>query len=162
MSVLDPFYRKQQAVVDHLAEAVEQIPEDKLMWKPCKRSLPWLYLFYHTGTHRQMLLRLFKDEPHNFPVCYAEAAKEAKTPSDVAEFLRETWNEFRSFLESKPADYADKAISPPWGGPDMTVEQLAWWTFEESVHHRGQAWLYARMNGITPPVIWGTEDIGHF
>ena len=40
----------------------------------------------------------------------------------------------------------------------MTVAQILDWLYEEGVHHRGQAWVYARMNGLTPPGIWGTEQ----
>ncbi|VAX21318.1 hypothetical protein MNBD_NITROSPINAE04-180 [hydrothermal vent metagenome] len=159
MSVLDPFYEKMEVVVDHLASAAKQIPDDKTEWKPCDKSLEWLFLIHHTGTHRRMILRLFKGEPSNFPGCYAEARQETASGRETAIFLRETWAEFKTYLQSKPEDYAKSIISSPWGGPDLTVEQIAWWVYEECVHHRGQAWVYARMNGITPPSIWGSENI---
>lgn len=159
MSVLGPYYRKMDVVVDHLAQAAKQVPSHKITWRPCQKALPWLYLIHHTGTHRQVFLNMLKGEPTNFPDCYAEALRQIASGNETAKYLRESWDELKEFLRNQPDGYAKTTLSPPWGGPEMTVEQLAWWTFEEAVHHRGQAWVYARMNDITPPSIWGTEEV---
>ncbi|VAX15246.1 hypothetical protein MNBD_NITROSPINAE01-1671 [hydrothermal vent metagenome] len=160
MSILDPYYLKQEEVVNHLAQAAEQIPEDKIMWKPTEKALTWLFLIHHTSTHRDLFLKLFKGESIDFPGCYRDPANQARSGAESAQIMRKTWEDLKSFLQSQPDDYAKTVIEkPPWGGPPMTVEQLVWWTYEENVHHRGQAWVYARMNGLIPPTIWGTEDL---
>jgi len=50
-------------------------------------------------------------------------------------------------------------IAPFWGGDELAIIGFPWMRYEENIHHRGQAWIYARMNGIKPPVIWGTEAL---
>ena len=159
MSFLDPYYVKQEEVVNHLVQAAEQIPQDKVMWKPTEKALPWLILIHHTSIHRDIVLRLLKGEPCDVPGCYREPANHPGTGAESAKIMRKTWEELKNFLQSQPDDYAKTVIEKsPWTGKPVTVEQIVWWLYEESVHHRGQAWVYARMNGITPPKIWGTED----
>lgn len=157
MKQLYPFYRKMNVVVDHMAAALEQIPESKIMWKPCERALPWLYLILHTGVHAQLFLRLMKGEPSHFPHCFADEMKRARSAARAANVLRESWERLRVYLQSRPEEFGSQKVLTAWAGPDMTVEEYAWLLFEESVHHRGQAWVYAHMNGITPPTIWGIE-----
>lgn len=158
MSVFDPYYTKQEEVVNHLALAAEQVPQDKTVWKPCEKSIAWLVLIHHTSIHREVVLKLFKGEKHNVPGCYFDKANYPETGAESAKIMWQTWSDLKGFLQSKPDDYAKTVIEKtPWKGIPLTVEQIVWWLYEESVHHRGQAWIYARMNGITPPTIWGTE-----
>ncbi len=160
MSVLDPYYVRQEEGVNQVAQAAEQIPQDKVMWKPSEKSLPWLPLIHHTSLHRDIVLNLLKGEPFDCPGCYMEPSNYAKSGAESALALRKTWEELKNFLQSQPDDYAKTVIEKsPWTGKPVTVEQIAWWMYEENVHHRGQAWVYARINGLTPPTIWGTEKI---
>ncbi|MGK7345265.1 MAG: DinB family protein [Candidatus Nitrospinota bacterium M3_3B_026] len=158
MGALDDFLEKQGVVTGHLAAAAEQIPEEKAAWAPCEKCLPWLYLIHHTSIHRALFLKIFKGEPYDFPGCYTAPENQAKNPKEAAQVITSSWEEFRAYLESQPEDFVGREFDPPWGGPGITVENMLWWMHEESVHHRGQAWMYARMNGITPPPIWGTEE----
>lgn len=158
MGAFDIFLEREEIVTNHLAEAAKQIPQDKIAWKPCEKALPWLYLIHHSSIHRKLFLKLFRGEPHDFPGCYSNPDNQAKTPAEAVEDIMATWEEFKSYIQSQPDDFALRGINPPWGGPSMTAEEMLWWMYEGNVHHRGQAWVYARMNGITPPAIWGTEQ----
>jgi len=157
MSVLDPFYMKHGQVVEHMAAAAEQIPGELAGWKPCEKAHPWLRLIDHTsvGT-RHLVLKALKKEPLDMGA-FADPANMAKTPGEAAQAQRGAWDELKRFLQSRPEDFVKSEV-PFTRGRMMTVEQLCWFLFEQYVHHRGQAWIYARMNGITPPAIWGTEQ----
>ena len=158
MSVLNPYYMKHGKVIEGLAAAVEQIPEDKIMWKPCEKSVPWIRLIDHTSiAMRHLILKALKEEPIDFPACIFDEANQTNTPKEAAQAQRDSWEELKGFLQSQPDDFAKKKVAFT-KGREMTVEQLVWFNYEHNVHHRGQAWIYARMNGITPPVIWGTEQ----
>lgn len=159
MSILDPFYDRQGMVVEHLAQAAEQIPADKVMWQPCEKALPWLGLVHHSAVGwREIILKPLKGEKVDFPNCFFDPANQPKSPQDTAKLLRETWADVKSFLQSQPDDYARQKMVPVWGGEEVTIESMLWGFYEHDVHHRGQAWVYARMNGVTPPTIWGTEQ----
>ncbi|HEB73225.1 MAG TPA: DinB family protein [Nitrospirae bacterium] len=158
MSVLDPYYMRNGKVVEGLASAVEQIPDDKILWTPCEKSIPWIRLIDHTGiAMRHLILKALKEEPLDVPACFFDESNCAKTPKDAAKALRDAWQELKSFLESQPEDFPKKEVAFT-KGRKMTVEQAVWFNYEHNVHHRGQAWIYARMNGITPPAIWGSEQ----
>jgi hypothetical protein len=158
MSALDVYIRRQGILVEHLAQAALQIPPDKIMWKPCEKALPWLGLIHHTSIgRREVVLQYLLGEKLNFPGCYRDPANYAKTPQDAANAQRESWKALRDFLLSQPGDYEHNKIVPFWGGHETPIIEFLWMCYEENVHHRGQAWVYARMNGITPPAIWGTE-----
>jgi hypothetical protein len=158
MGVLSRYIARQEKVVEHLALAAVQIPLDKIMWKPCEKALPWLGLIHHTAIgRREVILKYLLGEPLNFPGCYFDPANHAKTPQEAVNAQRDSWKALRNFLSSQPGDYEHKKIVPFWGGDEMAIIDFLWMCYEENVHHRGQAWVYARMNGITPPSIWGTE-----
>jgi hypothetical protein len=158
MSALDKYIRRQGILVDHLASAALQIPADKIMWKPCEKALPWLGLIHHTSIgRREVVLKYLLGEKLDFPGCYRDPANYAKTPQDAANAQRDSWNALMDFLLSQPGEYEHRRLVPFWGGDETPIIDFLWMCYEENVHHRGQAWVYARMNGITPPAIWGTE-----
>ncbi|MBI4828085.1 MAG: DinB family protein [Nitrospinae bacterium] len=157
MNGLETYIMKQGAVVEHLAAAAEQIPPDKATWRPYPKALPWMALIDHTSIGRRiMVLKTLKGEPFDFPGCFFDPANHSKSPQEAAQAQRESWAALKSFLESQPADFAAREVMFT-KGRKMKAEQLLWFAYEENVHHRGQAWIYARMNGLTPPAIWGTE-----
>ncbi|MBI5814769.1 MAG: DinB family protein [Nitrospinae bacterium] len=157
MGALDIYYDRAGIVVEHMALALEQVPEDKAHWKPCEKALPWMHLLSHNAIHRILFMQCVKGEPVDFPGAYRDPALQPETPKERAAMVRRVWAELVSFLKSKPEDFAKARVTPFWGGQELTVEEFLWWMYEENVHHRGQAWIYARMNGIRPPAIWGTE-----
>jgi hypothetical protein len=157
MGVLTTYFEKHEIVVGQLAAAAELIPQDKINWKPCEKSLPWLFLIHHTSIgRRHVIYKCIRGEKSNYPHCFGDPALQVTSPTEAARMQWETWNELKSFLESQPGDFALQTVTFPKGF-DLTVERLLWMGYDENVHHRGQAWIYTRMNGITPPTVWGTE-----
>lgn len=150
------FIDKYGKVVEHFVQAAEQIPADNGMFKPSEKSLPWVYMLSHLPTHWTMFMKVLEDEPnHGFPGVYR--AEMPDGPAGLASMYRDKWKVFADYLRSKPESFIMNTYSPPWGGPDETVDSLLDWLLEEAYHHRGQAWVYARINDIKPPSIWGTE-----
>lgn len=157
MGVLDPFYAKTEVVVGHMAAAAEQIPEDKVDWKPCDKAHPWLALIDHVGVGaRYLVLSSVKGEGPDM-AAFQDPANRAKTPKEAAQAQVDAWAELKAYLQAQPEEFAKSKVTFT-RGREMTVEQVCWFLFEQYVHHRGQAWVYARMNGIKPPAIWGTEQ----
>lgn len=159
MGALSRYIERQEMVVNHLAAAALQIPLDKTMWKPCEKALTWIGLIHHTAIgRREVILKYLLGERLDFPGCYFDPANQVKTPQEAANAQLESWKALKNFLSSRSEDYEHWRIVPFWGGTEMPIIDFLWKCYEENVHHRGQAWVYARMNGITPPPIWGTES----
>jgi len=157
MGPLDAYLEKTGTVVEHMALALEQIPEGKALWKPCEKALPWMYLLSHNALQRILFMKCANGEPVDLAAAKRDPAFQSKNPMDAAAMVRRIWVEHVAFLKSKPDDFLKSSVVPFWGGTALAVERMLGWMYEENVHHRGQAWIYARMNGITPPSIWGTE-----
>lgn len=158
MGALSKYIERQGQLVEHLVQAALQIPPDKIMWKPCEKALPWLGLIHHTSIgRREVVLKYLMGERLDFPGCYFDPANFAKTPQEAVDAQMGSWKALKDFLLSQPDEYERLNIVPFWGGAKMPIIEFLWLCYEENVHHRGQAWIYARMNGITPPAIWGTE-----
>jgi uncharacterized damage-inducible protein DinB len=157
MSGLEVYFNKHGAVVEQLALAAEQIPEDKIMWKPYKNALPWLTLIDHTAIGRKIIvMSTLKGEPFDFPGCFSDPANQAKSPIEAAAAQRDSWSELVDYIKAQPEGF-EKTLVTFTKGREMPVEHLLWFAYEENVHHRGQAWIYARLQGIIPPKVWGTE-----
>ena len=158
MSALDIYIRRQGILVEHLAQAAAQIPQDKIMWKPCEKALPWLVLIDHTSIgRREVILKYLLGEKLDLPGCFRDPANQAKTPQEAVSAQRDSWKALKDFLLSQQGEYEYRKLTPFWGGDEIHIIEFLWLCYEENVHHRGQAWVYARMNGIKPPAIWGTE-----
>jgi len=156
MPELDNYIDRFNVVVGHLAEVARLIPEGKEMFKPSEDSLPWLYLVSHTATHRTICMKFLEgDKDHGFPSIYMAPENQPSNGSEAARKIVDTWEDMKTYLKNKPDDFVQKVVDPPWGPPERIMDIL-WWLFEEGVHHRGQALVYCRMNGVKPPVIWGT------
>jgi uncharacterized damage-inducible protein DinB len=155
---IERFISRYGVVVEHLAQAAEGIPAGKELFAPHEKCQAWIYLLSHPSTHTIIFRKVIEGNPdHGFPGAYRSEENRPDDGADAARMLRERWETFREWLLSKPDGFADTTFTVPWGWPDMTVADLLDWMYEEGVHHRGQAWIYARMNGVKPPSVWGTE-----
>ena len=157
MNELDTFFFKYGAVVEGLAQAAEKVPADKLLFKPSPDSLPWIYVIFHPSVHWKILTKALEgNADHGFPDAYRAKENRVYSGQEAADRIRKGWAEFTAYIKSKPADWLQQTVTAPWGG-ESRVMDILWWLYEEGTHHRGQAWVYSRINGIKPPKIWGTE-----
>ena len=159
MNEIETFFQKYGKVVENLAQAAELVPQEKLLFRPAPDSLPWIYVIFHPSVHWIILMKSLEGNPdHGFPDAYRAKENRVYSGKEASERILKGWDEFSAYLRSKPADWFQKKVSPPWGN-EMRIMDILWWLYEEGTHHRGQAWVYSRINGIKPPSIWGTDNL---
>jgi len=157
MNEIDTFFHKYGAVVEGLAQAAEMVPDNKILFKPSTDSLPWIYLIFHPSVHWIILQKALEGNPdHGFPAAFRAPENRVKDGKEAAQRIRKGWEDFQTYIKSKPEGWLQENVTAPWG-EKMRVMDILWWLYEEGTHHRGQAWVYSRINGIKPPKIWGTE-----
>jgi uncharacterized damage-inducible protein DinB len=158
MGAFDIYIEKHGALVEQLALAAEQIPDDKVDWRPNDSALTWLRLVDHMAIARKgLVLAALRGEELNFPACLFDKNNHAKTGKEAAAKLREGWEELKGHLADKSDSYATELVKFTMGR-EMPVDRILWFAYDENMHHRGQMWVYARMHGLTPPKIWGSEE----
>jgi len=159
MSELLVYLEKHGALVEQLAQAAEQIPEGKEDWRPGGKTLGWLRLVDHMSiARRHLILKAVKEEAFDFPACQRDPANQSSTRAGAAAAQRDSWRELGAFLDGQGEECMGKVVDFT-RGRKMTVSQILWFGFEENLHHRGQLWIYARVNGLVPPKVWGTEGM---
>lgn len=80
---------------------------------------------------------------------HGEASK-PRTKAEIVALLKQTGDEFASYLESLPPNFLDETFTDPAGqNPKSRMENLLG-AKEHEMHHRGQLMLVERMLGITP------------
>ncbi|MDH4183192.1 MAG: DinB family protein [Nitrospinota bacterium] len=159
MSQLSEYLEKQGELAEQLAQAAEQIPAGLEGWRPCEGALGWLRLVDHMAiARRNLVLKAIKEEPIDFGAMVKNESLRSSSPTAAAAAHRSSWAELRSFLESQGEGFLDKVVTFT-RGRQWPVSRILWFAFEENLHHRGQLWIYARMNGLTPPKVWGTEGM---
>ncbi|MBF0170295.1 MAG: hypothetical protein HQK87_04275 [Nitrospinae bacterium] len=155
---IERFVAQYDRVAELMAQASEAIPPGEELFRPHPRCQEWLYLLTHPATHFEIFRTLMEGgADHGFPTAYRAPENLPANGPAGGRLLRERWSAFRHWIVSRPEGFAATMVKVPWGGAPMTVAQLLDWLYEEGVHHRGQAWVYARMHDMKPPAIWGTE-----
>lgn len=159
MSQLDDYLEKQGALVEQLAQAAEMIPAGKEGWTPHEGALMWLRLVDHMAiSRRHLILKSLKGEELDFPGAQFDPANQSKTGAESARAHRESWEEVKSYLSSRGEGFLREEVAFT-RGRRWPVYKVLWYGYEENLHHRGQLWIYSRLNGLVPPKVWGTEGM---
>jgi uncharacterized damage-inducible protein DinB len=157
---LDVYIEKHGSLVEQIAQAAEQIPSKKINWKPKSGCMGWLMLADHMAVSRKWIyISLLKGNAINLSSSIFDESKYANNGQESATRHRDSWNELVDLLMSKPVSFMSEKLLF-MRGHERTVEHILWFAYEENLHHRGQLWIYARMNGLVPPTVWGTEEWG--
>ena len=153
------YFEKHGALVEQLAQAAEQIPPGKEGWRPCEKALPWLRLVDHMSVSRRgLILKALKGEAFDVATMVKDVSLRATTSAEAAKAQRETWAELKTYIESQGEGFpAEMKLFTR--GRQWPASRILWFSYDENLHHRGQLWIYARINGLVPPKVWGTEGV---
>jgi uncharacterized damage-inducible protein DinB len=65
------------------------------------------------------------------------------------QFIKDSFDFWNKAITDMPASRLDTVVGPP--KRNMTGSEWLWSYFTHTAHHRGQAEVYLRLKGITPP-----------
>lgn len=142
-------------------KVLERIPEDKLDWKPHRKSFSFLELANHIATIPEWGTGTLASDSMDVG---AEAGEyQPPTPAETVEGILEAFDrhvaEFRRALERT----SDEDLMASWTlregekthftMPRMGV--LRAMIMNHMIHHRGQLAVYLRLNDVPVPAIYG-------
>ena len=133
---------------------IDQMPESKLNYSPTDSIRTFAQLFKHIGTTRLVLETIFAQE--DMVPKFPEFGKIESTPMTKAElksFVSESYDQCIALFENMSDKELDQTYTFGFfpGGPVVKSYRAIITAIGVHVaHHRGQATIYLRMNGITP------------
>ncbi|MFX0091115.1 MAG: DinB family protein [Candidatus Hodarchaeota archaeon] len=164
MSKLKPLKNQISYVLNYamqvLDKAIQLIPDDKLDFKPVDEvmsitDLP-IHIYMATLVFTAGILKgEFNNEDYSLIPFDSENIKSAV---EIVEFGKKVKDYARDALEKFTEADLDKEITYNcWGGFKMTGARSLHILHEETIHHRGQLFVYLRSLGIEPPFIYGFD-----
>jgi uncharacterized damage-inducible protein DinB len=138
--------------------AVRTIPPDKLDMKPTPEMMSVKDLAAHMFLSEKVMMKgartgeILQED-------FAEAGRlvgAMKTPEEIAAYGEKVHAETNAWIAgATDADYA-KPVKAFWG-MTMTPEVCVMSSYEHTVHHRGQLYVYLRLMGLVPPDQYSQE-----
>ncbi len=147
-----------RTVRKNTVQIAEEIPEEKYSFQ----AAPGVRTVAQTLAHIALLPRFNREfgkypslEGFDFRKVMAEvAAEEAKprTKAELVQWLRESGEDFASWVETLKEDFFAQVVTFPAGAhpPTRTRFDMILSVKEHEMHHRAQLMLIERMLGITP------------
>lgn len=151
----------QNRVLNTLKTVLPLVPKDKINFKPEGELNSLKFLLYHVVNSPFIYLsgigkKEFSDED------FKKISIDLESISDLKD-LGDYYNTFSNFVDYLKGNiknqYLDEAISynldkVGWGSWTLSGQRALETSFEEMIHHRGQIYIYLRMLGIKPPLIY--------
>ncbi len=148
-----------EAVKAYTLEIAEVMPEDKYSFKPSDSVRSFGEQLAHIGMSSKFLIGMFiNGEPMpTDPEVFANIGKMEKemgtSKAECIKTLTEAFDSLISTYESMNAESLNETFKVPFdpNSPTFTKEQGFRFIKEHIIHHRGQALVSLRMQGIKAP-----------
>lgn len=133
---------------------VDQMPESKLEFSPADSTRTFAQLFKHIGTSSLILKTVFDQQPLP-PIFPKLGAAEAvpMTKVELKNYVSTRYDEAIATFENLTDKQLDQTYTFdffPGQPPVKDFREVITAIGAHIVHHRGQATIYLRMNGIKP------------
>lgn len=137
--------------------AIERLPEDKLDSHPIPMMRTPKELVVHW--YGMAILGLVDGALRGkFEELDEKAATAAiKTKAELIQYVRECWNSADQTVQKLTDEKLDASVETPWGSP-LRGSRCLEAASDESIHHRGQFFVYLRALGQEPPDMY---DFAH-
>ena len=151
----------QTHVLETIQTSLTLLNDDKLEYKPGEGLNSLKFLMYHVVNSPYIYLsgigkKEFTEQEFN---SIAVDLKNIKKFKDLEKYY-ETFFSFINKLKTnlKPTSLTNTVSynldKVGWGSWSLTGQRALETAFEEMVHHRGQIYIYLRLLGIKPPIIY--------
>ncbi|MEP4094207.1 DinB family protein [Reichenbachiella sp.] len=133
---------------------IDQMPESKLDFSPADSTRSFAQLFKHIGTSSLILKTVFSQEP--LPPIFPKLGEAEAIPMDKSElkaYVSSKYDEAIATFENLTDKQLDQTYTFyffPGQPPVKDFREVITALGAHIVHHRGQATIYLRMNGIKP------------
>ena len=151
----------QNRVLNTLKSSLTSVSDSNLKFKPEGELNTLKYLFYHVVNCPFIYLSGLGKKEFN-SMDFNLLAIDIEKIQSFKEII-EYYNSFYIFLDNlktkiKPSYLDDEIVynleKVGWGSWSLTGQKAIETAFEEIIHHRGQIYVYLRILGIKPPLIY--------
>ncbi|MBI5186803.1 MAG: DinB family protein [Nitrospinae bacterium] len=157
MRMIDPILQELAQEGATTRKFLEQVPGDKLSWKPHEKSLSLGQLSRHIATIPCFVAEMVKQERFEFPESLE--FQSAETAEELAATLEEGLKKAREIL----GQFDDQALMVTWklmkGGKEIMalpkIVVIRSVMLNHWYHHRGQLGVYLRLLGAKVPSSYG-------
>ncbi len=126
----------------------EAMPEEHYAFKPSPAEMSFGELMVHIGS--SSLFRFAQIAGVDVPV---PPPSLPPTKPAILKYLRDTFDACEKLAGTMSEASLTASYKVNWEGmPTATGREILWAMFTHTAHHRGQAEVYMRVKGITPPI----------
>jgi uncharacterized damage-inducible protein DinB len=152
-SIKDALVKHWKVTGDLTIAVAEAMPAADYNFRPNPEEMSFGQLMGHIGgSDRNACANASGMTAPGLPEKIAAAAKDNKLDVDketATAFLKQTFDFCNKAVGSVTLEQLDKIAGPP--ARNLTGYEWLWSYFTHTAHHRGQAEVYLRVKGITPP-----------
>lgn len=149
----DALVKHWQRTAELTIAVAEAMPENGYVFKPNPEEMSFGQQMAHIATANIGACAAARGEKAELPAKIQEWAKDQNNvPIDKATaipFLKDAFALCKKTVEAITVDQLGETIGT--GARQQTKFELLWSYFTHTAHHRGQAEVYLRLKGITPP-----------
>ena len=157
MSLAESMLAEFEAQAPITRKFLERLPEDRLTWKPHKKSMSAGQLAYHLASVPGGVVRFVQNNPAQAPEF--ASFQQPTSRQEILKTLEESIAAVRSLLPK----YDDTAMKETWrmvaGGREVLAQPRAEFLRDVMMshwyQHRGQFSVYLRMLDVAVPASWG-------
>jgi uncharacterized damage-inducible protein DinB len=131
-------------------DVAEKMPENKYSFKATEAEMSFRDLMIHIAASHSY--RFYQISGIKLPAWVASPPKDP-SKADVIRMLAESFDYVIAAIPKITPDQMDKTFKVGWKGrPEATGRAMMLNMFVHVAHHRAQAEVYLRLNGIEPPI----------
>jgi len=148
-SIKAQFVRDWERAKSYTLDYLNTMPADKYSFKAVDSIRSFAQQMLHLSQGNVNLISLATGEKLNFPGRGLEASPTAQTKDSVVSYVTQSYDfAIESVKKLDPNKYGELT-----GRGNTQITRFAWLlkAFEHQTHHRGQATIYIRLQGIRPP-----------
>jgi uncharacterized damage-inducible protein DinB len=148
-SIQAQFIRDWERAKSYTLDYLNTMPADKYSFKAVDSIRSFAQQMLHLSQGNVNLISLATGEKLNFPGRGLEASPTAQTKDSVVSYVTQSYDfAIASIKKLDPNKYGEMT-----GRGNTQITRFAWLlkAFEHQTHHRGQATIYIRLQGIRPP-----------
>ena len=158
MQELDAMLKEFSAEAATTKKVLEQVPEDKLAWRPHQRSMSLGQLALHIANVPKAIANITK--PDIFDISQSSfAAPEAQTLAEIHSAFEQTVRDVEQTLSDTNSATAQTNWHLMFGDKELqAIPRISVWRslmLNHWYHHRGQLSVYLRLLDVPVPSIYG-------
>jgi uncharacterized damage-inducible protein DinB len=148
---LDPQLAKDWTTPKEFTLAVaDAMPGDKYGYQVSPEEMPFGALMIHIAVSQAYRFAQISGKPMPFEV--PKTIDKSRAKEICKQLLAQSFDFCIGLLAEFTLEQMDKLYEVGWfERPKITGRELVWGMFTHTAHHRGQAEVYLRANGIKPP-----------